>query len=198
MHVLPSAEFVIVSEHLDYVRTATGYRVSVEVKVKRTIPGKRVAPVVVAWAPMPLDDRWVMEETADVTFVTEESALLYEVGNLLTDEELKWYCDATGMRFTVIRGTERDEQTLRHTWTVSSPTIYVPLRQPRPSAPIPVTTVTISGGHKTLVTKPFGRVAIKGSSAATSTVFPLKTRPLHDLVEYETVTTQDEKNCTIS
>ena len=197
MHVLPSSHFVIVSEVLDFVRTAKGYRVSVAVTIKRTAPGKRVAPVAVAWSPVPSDDRWEVDEGPGVTFVTDEAALLFEVGGMLADEELDWYRSAANMRFTVLRGTEKDEQTLRHTWSVANPTIYVPLRQPMPSAPIPVTTITVAGGHHTLITKPFGRVAVKGSTGSTSITFPRQQRPVHDLVERDTATAKDEKDCIV-
>lgn len=196
MHVLPSATFAIVSETLDYVRTATGYRVSVEVAVQRTAPGKRVAPVVVAWSPAASDDRCEADEASEVTVVTDEFGLLFEVGDMLADDELEWYRDATNMRFTVIRGKEQDEQTLRHTWTVPGPALYIPLRQPMPSAPVPVTTISVAGGHKTLVTQPFGRVAIPGAAAATSVTFPRQKRPVHDLVERDTVMVQN-KECVI-
>lgn len=190
MHLLPSKDYVLLNEEFDIVRTPTGYRVSVQVVAKRT--GGRNRPCLIAWSPIAgVEDAMV-----------EATEILCAVGDLITDDEFEWYRANNGQWFYTMTRAETDvddECTLQMTWSVKSPRLHVPLRQPLPSAPLPVTTIRVAGGHNLLITKPFERKAVGGNTKESSTTFTRSKRPVHDLVEAETNITKpiQDGNCAV-
>lgn len=195
MHLLPSRDYTLCSETFDIVRTLTGYRVSVKAIAKRV--GERAPPCLVAWFPRTDDD-------ADANAIVDEAELLCEIGGMITDEELAWYRNHKHKwTYTLTRASEdvSEEVVLCHTWTVPSHTLYVPLHQPNPNAPLPVTTINIHGGHGKLVTTSFKQEAKREAIAANACIdnsymFTWQTRPVHDLVETGTTRVNIDENPT--